>query len=200
MMVPNAPQKPETMLHKETRIFREQLNRLGNCILNKTFDLTLKGSQRRKQALTFLFLALGAFFTLRTHSLADWGNELSLFFQYLFNPAFAQSAPNASVHFFNFAFGAILAPQTLRLLPIFVLPFIFALQSAATYLADIFEIKKVEIAREFIVQVALTGSRKSIRIGKGEVTEVRLEFTHPPDWRPGTGSSRVGYSRTVRET
>lgn len=171
MTAPASPQNPETMLQKETRLVRENLKRIGNCILNKTFDLTVKGSQRRNQALTFLFLAIGIIFTISTHSLADWGTELRLVFQYLFNPTVAQAAPDTPIHFFNFAFGAMLAPETLRFLPIFLLPFFFALQSAATYLADIFEIEKIEIAREFIRQVALTGSQKSIRIGKGEVAE-----------------------------
>ena len=170
-MAPTSPKKPETMLQKETRIFREELRRLGNCALNKTFDLTVKGSQRRNQALIILFLLLGMLFTISTHPLAAWGSEIGLFFRYLFNPTFAQATPNAPAQFFNFAFGAILAPQTLRYLPIFVLPFFFALQAAATYLADIFEIEQIEIAREFIRQVALTGSHNSITIGKGEVVE-----------------------------
>ena len=171
MTLPASPQVPETMLQKETRIFREQLRRLGNCVLNKTFDLTMKGSQRRNQALTFLFLVLGFFFTLRVHPLADWGNKLGLLFQYIFNPTFALSAPDTPSNFINFAFGAVFAPKTLRYLPIFILPFIFALRAAATYLADVFELEKIEIASDFILQVALTGSRKSIRIGKGDVLE-----------------------------
>ncbi len=90
-MAPTSPKKPETMLQKETRIFREELRRLGNCALNKTFDLTVKGSQRRNQALLILFLILGMLFTISTHPLAAWGSEIGLFFQYLFNPTFAQN-------------------------------------------------------------------------------------------------------------
>jgi hypothetical protein len=48
---------------------------------------------------------------------------------------------------------------------------VIALQSAAAYLADIFELEDVSVAREFIMQVALTGSRKSITIGNGEIAE-----------------------------
>jgi hypothetical protein len=159
------------MLQKETRILKEQLKRIGNCTLNRIFDLTVKGSQRRNQALMFLFLALGFIFAISAHPLADWGNALRQLFQYFFNPTFAQAAPNTPINFFNFAFGAVFSPRNLRFLPIFILPFIIALQSSATYLADIFEIDKIEIAREFIRQVALTGSRKSIRIGKGEIAD-----------------------------
>jgi hypothetical protein len=171
MTVPASQKKPETMLQKERRIFGEQFKRLGNCLLNKTFDLSVKGSQRRSRVLTILFLFLGIVFSLRVHPIAEWGQELRMLFQYLFNPSFAQANQGFPVHFFTFTFGAVTAPQTLRYLPLFILPFIFALQAAATYLADIFELKKIEIAREFITQVALTGSNKSITIGKGDVTE-----------------------------
>ncbi len=169
MTVSPTPQKAETMLQKELRLFREQFNRLGNCFLNKAFDLTIKGSRQRNLVLIILFLALGIIFSLRIHTLAEWGEQLGLFFQFLFNPSFAQSAPDTISEFYDFAFSAVLAPQNLRFLPIFILPFVLALQAAAIYLADIFEVAKIEIAREFILQVALTGSRKSISIGKGEV-------------------------------
>jgi hypothetical protein len=159
------------MLQKERRIFREQLRRTANCVLNKIFELTVRGSQRRNQALIFLFLALGFFFTIRAHPLADWRGQLSLIFQYIFNPVVTNNSPNIPSDFINFAFGAVFAPKTLRLLPIFLLPYFLALRAAATYLADIFELEKTETASEFIRQVALTGSRKKLRIGKGEVAD-----------------------------
>jgi len=172
MTVSPIPRQPETVLQKERRIFRKQLRRIANCTLNKIFELTVRGSQRRNQALIFLFLALGIFFTIRAHPLTEWGGQLSLVFQYFFNPTtVAQNFPNIPADFINFAFGAIFAPKTLRLLPIFLLPFYFALRAAATYLADIFELEKIETATEFIVQVALTGSRKKLHIGKGDVVD-----------------------------
>jgi len=171
MTIPASRSEPETMLQKETRIFREQLRRLANCALNKTFDLTVKGSKRRNRTLILLFMTIGFFFTLRAHPLADWGNELSLVFQYLFNPSIAEVSPDTPRQFLEFTFGAILSPRTLRYLPLFILPFLIALQSASIYLADIFEIDRPEIARDFIMQVALTSSSNSIRIGNGEVAE-----------------------------
>jgi len=171
MTVSSTSRKPESMLQKERRIFREQLRRIANCALNKAFELTVRGSQRRNQSLIFLFLALGFFFTVSAHPLAEWRVQLSQLFQYIFNSNVALSNPDIPSRFINFAFGAALAPETLRLLPIFLLPFFFALRAAATYLADIFELEKVETAREFIMQVALTGSRRKIRIGKGDVVD-----------------------------
>jgi len=169
--VPAPPKQPETMLQKETRIFTAQLKRLSDCILNNIFDLTVKGSQRRNLAIIFLFFALGFIFSLRAHTLGAWMAEFQFLLRYIFNPFFAQTYPDIPNRFFTFAFGAIRAPQTLRLLPVFVLPFLIALQSAAIYLADIFELEDAGIARAFIRHVALTGSRKSIRIGKGDIVD-----------------------------
>lgn len=171
MIVPTSSQRPETMLQKETRILREQLRRLANCLLNKTFELTVKGSRRRNQALIFLFLLLGMFFVLSTHSLADWQAAIGSMFAYLLDANYANTYPDTLVLFFNFVFGAFTRPQTLRYLPVFLLPFFFALQAAAIYLADIFELEKVEIARDFIRQVALTGSNHKITIGKGDIID-----------------------------
>jgi hypothetical protein len=159
------------MLQKEARIFQEQIRRLANCVLNKTFELTVNGSRRRNRSLILLFLILGFFFTLRAHSLEQWSNELRLVFQYFFNTDIALASPDTPRQFLEFTFGAMLSPRTLRYLPLFLLPFFIALRAASIYLADIFEIEKPEIARDFIMQVALTGSQESIRIGNGEVAE-----------------------------
>ena len=171
MTVPATPQKPETLLQKETRILRKQLRRLANCLLNKIFELTVKGSRRRNQALIFLFLLLGMFLVLRTHSLADWQASIGSVFAYLLDANYANAYPDTPVLFFNFVFGAFSKPQALRYLPVFLLPFFFALQAAAIYLADIFELEKIEIARDFIRQVALTGSSHTITIGKGDIID-----------------------------
>jgi hypothetical protein len=171
MTVPASRPEPESMLQKETRIFREQLRRLVNCALNKSFDLTVKGSNRRNRTLILLFVIIGFFFTLRAHPLDAWANELSLVFQYLFNSSIAEVSPDTPRQFFEFTFGAVLSPRTLRYLPLFILPFFIALQAASIYLADIFEIDNPEIARDFIRQVALTGSHNSIHIGNGDVAE-----------------------------
>jgi hypothetical protein len=163
--------KTESMLQKEMRGLREQLKRLANCALNQTFDLTVKGSRRRNRTLILLFVIAGMFFTLRAHPLDAWANELSLVLQYLFIPAVAEASPDTPRQFFEFTFGAALSPRALRYFPILILPFLIALRSASVYLADIFEIYNFEIARDFIMQVALTGSNNSIRIGKGDVAE-----------------------------
>jgi hypothetical protein len=171
MTVTATSQRAKSALQKELEVFGQQLKRLGNCLLNRTFELTVKGTRRRNRMLVILFLVLGFLFTLRAHPLGTWGGEIRNLFQYMFNATYAGDNPDALKRFFDFAFGAVLAPQTLRYLPVFVLPFIIALQAAARYLDDIFELNDVDIARDFILQVALTGSRKKLRISQGQVAE-----------------------------
>jgi len=171
MTTPATSQKPESTLQKEVRIFRKQLSRLGNCFLNKAFDLSVKGSRRRFLMLALLFPTIGFTLSLRYHPLAEWGEELRLLFQFLFNPIFAHANQDGFVRFISFSFGAVFEPETLRYLPVLLLSYIIALQTAATYLADIFEIRNIAIARAFIRQVALTGTRNKFRIGKGHVAE-----------------------------
>lgn len=168
---PVPPRKPETTLQKETRIFHEQLNRLFNCWLNKIFDLTDKGSQRRSLVLMVVFLSLGFLISLRSYPLSAWAEEFSHLLQYMFNPVYAQTAPNTPSVFVAFVLRTFSSPHTFHYLPVLALPFLIALQAAATYLADIFELKQTSIAREFILQVALTGNRQHIRISGGEIAE-----------------------------
>ena len=171
MTVSATSRKAQSAFQRELEEFNKQFARLGNCLLNKVFDLSVKGSQWRNQMLITLFIALGILFTLGAHPLAAWRDEIGRLFQYMFNAAYAQQFPDTMTQFFQFTFGAVLAPRTLRYLPIFILPFVLALQSAAIYLTDIFELSDVKIAREFILQVALRGGRENLRIKNGEVVE-----------------------------
>jgi len=172
MTFPAPPHVPETALGKEGRILREQIRRLANCFLNRIFELTDKGSKRRSRMLFIILIALGFLISLRTsYSLGDWGAELSRLFTFFFVRDYATLAPNTLTDFFNFVLSAFFGSKTLRYLPVVILPFVLAWQAAATYLDDIFELNRIDVARDFIMQVALTGNRKSIRIGGGDVAE-----------------------------
>jgi len=171
MTVPAPQQTPETPLQKEGRIFREQVRRLVNCFINKTFELTVEGSQRRNRVLVVLFLFFGFVATFNVHPWVAWKSELSSLFESLFTFQFAAQAPQRITHFALFVFEALTDPRTLHLLPIVILPYMVALQWTSMYLADIFELKKIETAREFLMQVAFQGSNKSIRIANGDVVE-----------------------------
>jgi hypothetical protein len=171
MTVSASSQKAQSAFQREMAEFSKQFARLGNCMLNRVFDLTVKGSQRRNQMLITLFLVSGVIFTLAAHPLDAWMDQISRLLQFFFNAAYAQQNPDTVTQFFYFTFGAVLSPRTLRYLPVFVLPFMLALQSAARYLADIFELSDVSVAREFILQVALRGGREKLHIKSGDVVE-----------------------------
>ena len=175
MTVRAAPRIAESALRREGRVLRQQLGRLSNCLLNRTFDLSAKGSQRRARMLLILLPVLAFLFSLLTYPLEQWAGQFSRLLQYLFVPSFAQANPGVFTAFLGFVWNAFFGPQTLRYLPVVLLPFILALQAAASYLDDIFELGRVDIAREFILQVALTGSRKHIRIGGGVVAQEHLD-------------------------
>ena len=173
MSVSVAPRTPESALQRETRITRQQFGRLVDCALNRIFDLTKKGSRRRLGMLLLMLPVLAYFFSLFSYSLGDWGTQISRLFAYFFVSDYRNLAPDTIAQFTLFLENAFFGPQTLRYLPVVLLSFILALQAAAHYLDDIFELGRVDIARDFILQVALTGNRGGIRIREGQV--------HPED-------------------
>ncbi len=176
IMKPGTSQyQTETALVRERRIFREEYLRLRNCLLNKTFDLSAAGSHRRGMLFFGLVVVTLFYFMLQAHTLGDWAQELSGLFQFIFNPVYATAAPDTPSAFVAFALGPFLEPETLRFLPVLVLPLLFALQAAAGYLADVFELKKIATARDFIWQVAFAGAQKAMRIGGGEVATKSLD-------------------------
>jgi hypothetical protein len=171
MTRPTVPQTPKSALRIELEDFARQLGRLGNCLLNKNFDLSAEGVQRRGLILVVLFLALGVLFTLISHSLGTWLEQIENLFRYLLNAAFRQQFPDVPIQFLKFVLDAIFGPLTLRYLPVFFLPLVLALRAAATYLDDIFELHRVDIANRFILDVALMGGFEKLHITGGVVVD-----------------------------
>jgi Txe/YoeB family toxin of Txe-Axe toxin-antitoxin module len=176
-----SPITSETNLQKERKLFNEFFGRLVNAVVNQVFDLQPQRAVQRMQYLIFLFLLTMFLITLtqREYSLRMWAAHLQSMFLYIFNPAYAATYNgNAFVDFFRFMIQAFSDPHTIQYVPIFLAAFFIALQCAAIYLADIFELQNhadpdvaVKIARDFIWEVALTGSDETIRIKEGEISE-----------------------------
>lgn len=176
-----SPLSSETSLEKERKDFSELFNRLLNALINQVFDLHPKRAMQRMQYLVFLFLLAIFLITLthRDYSLRVWAAYLQSIFLYLFNPAYAATYDgNPFRDFIVFAYHAFSDPHTLQYVPIFLAPFFIALQCAAIYLNDIFELETtadigvgVRVARDFIWEVALTGSDETIRIKQGEISD-----------------------------
>ena len=166
----------ESALQKEGNLFRDLFVRLGNALLNRIFDLKPESAARR-----FIYLVVLLFFTwflisLRYYPLTLWAQHLQNIFLFLFNPIIAQSyTVNPISEFIFFALKAFTDPLVFQYFPIFFASFFIALQSAAIYLADVFELEDVGVARKFVWGVALAGSNEVIRVAQGDILDVHRE-------------------------
>ena len=163
-------------LQKETHLFRELFARLGNAVLNSIFDLRPERAARRMQYVLILLFLSGFLISLRYSPLGLWAQHIQDIFLYLFNPAYARTYDgNPFTKFLNFGFRAFTDPRAFQYLPIFLAPFFIALQTASIYLADVFELEDVSIARKFIWEVALSGSDETIRVTQGDISDAHRE-------------------------
>jgi hypothetical protein len=106
--------QPETILQKEIRTLRSQLAELGNCILNKAFNLSYKGSQRRSLVINTVFIMLALALVIGAHPIGEWQAALRRFFQHLLNPNLLVANPGAILSFLDFVF----TPRFMRYLPL----------------------------------------------------------------------------------
>lgn len=159
---------PKNPLAYELDVLKTNIRRIRDCMLNHTFDLTLAGAQRRQRTVTILFILLLITITVVLHpSLEEWASKIRNIFIYLFNPVMAPTFKrDPFTELFLFAIGGSWT-NLLRYLPIFMFPYQAAIHLASLYLADIFE-KPVNIARDFIREVALLGGSETAKIRDGE--------------------------------
>src|SRR5215213_5092143 len=162
----------DTPLQKELQLFRELFARLGNALLNRIFDLRPEKAARRMRYLAILFVVSVFVISLRFYPLDLWAKYTQDIFSYFLNPAFvATYVGNPLLNFANFVYRVFTDPRIFQYFPIFLAPFFIALQAAAVYLADIFELEHTSIARGFIWSVALSGSEETIRVSQGDISE-----------------------------
>lgn len=162
----------DTPLQKEMQLFRELFARLGNALLNRIFDLRPEKATRRMRYLIVLFVASVILVSLRFYPLELWATYTRDIFSYFLNPSFvATYSGNPVVNFASFVLRVFTDPRIFQYFPIFLAPFFIALQAAALYLADIFELEHVKVARGFIWSVALSGSEETIRVSQGTISE-----------------------------
>ncbi|HEY6073284.1 MAG TPA: hypothetical protein VIV15_07825, partial [Anaerolineales bacterium] len=160
------PPAMRSPLQYEFDILSENIRRVRDHYLNQTFDLTLEGAQRRKRTLVILFLLAGFSIAIFTHSPSSWLISLKNVFLWTLNPVARQSfTTNPVSDLIVLAVGSV--ANLFRYFAIIVFPYWAAVHAASLYLADIFEIP-VDIARNFIGQVALGGSGELAAIQDGE--------------------------------
>lgn len=158
--------RPRSMLRYEWDQFRAQVREIRDWVVNSIFALSFGRAEWRGRTLTLLFFVLVGLVALRAHRLPEWTEHFRNVFIYLLNPVVRPTfATNPITDTLRFALDGW--PTLLRYLPIFVLPYLFALHNASRYLADIFEIP-VDLARKFIWEVALGGTSEIGVIREGE--------------------------------
>ena len=173
----------ESPLEKETQLFWELFSRLINAFLNRIFDLRPEKAARRMWYLILLFFIAVFVISLRFYPLDLWTKYIRDIFLYYLNPTYPSIyVGNPLVNFVNYIRHVFTDPRIVQYFPIFLAPFFIALQAASLYLADVFELENVSIARGFIWRVALSGSEETIRVSKGEISE---DDRHSPTYRIG---------------
>lgn len=166
----------ETPLQLEQRMFRELSARLIDALLNRMFSLRPEKAVRRSSYVFILFLFSGFLISTFYYPLSEWvqpiGKVLTSLLSTVNTPA---ELNNSLTGLFIFFWKVITEPRILQYLPIFLSAFFIAQQSAAFYLADIFELEDVGVARRFINSVALSGSNETIYIKQGEIADESRE-------------------------
>jgi hypothetical protein len=176
-------QPAETAFQRELRLFSQLFARLVDALLNRLFDLRPERAARRRAYLLVLFLLSGAVISLYYYPPAEWLSRIANILNILLSETSTPAQLQAAIAEFALFFRSVLQdPRILQYLPVFFAPFFIALQSAAIYLADVFELEDISIARNFIWSVALGGSSATIHIKQGGITE---ESRSSPAFRIG---------------
>jgi hypothetical protein len=137
----------ETPLQKERQLFRELFSRLIDAFLNRLFDLRPEKAARRMRYLFLLFFVSVLLVSLRFYPLSMWANFIQDIFLYYLTPGFpATYVGNPLINFAGFVYHVFTDPRIFQYVPIFLAPFFIALQCAALYLIDVFELEHVSIA------------------------------------------------------
>lgn len=166
------PTETETTLQKELRLFEELFSRMVNAFLNRVFDLRPEKAVRRLLYLIILFFVVGFIISLRLYPLSLWTDHIRDIFLYVFQTGIPQTYPgNPFINLLAFVELVFTDPRIFQYFPIFLASFFIALQCAALYLADIFELDHPSVARRFIWGVALWGSEELIRVSQGDVPD-----------------------------
>jgi hypothetical protein len=179
MMQPST----ETALQREQRLYRELSSHVIDVLVSKVFDLRPEKAARRRMYQLVIFILSGIPFILAHYPLQMWTSYIRDIFYSALAPSQADFPLNIAIaNFLGFLRQVFLDPKILQYLPVFIAPYFIALQSAAIYLADIFELDNVSVARRFVSGVALTGSDETIRVKNGEVAD---EYTEAPTYLIG---------------
>jgi hypothetical protein len=162
----------ESNLQRELRLSGELFPRLIDAILNRMFDLQPEKATRRLWYLLALFFITGFLISLYFYPVEYWWKYTWDVIRYFVDSNFSDSYPGSPfLNLYTLIKEAFTDPRIFQYFPILLASFFIALQCAALYLADIFELEHPSVARRFLWAVALTGSEESFRVTQGNVPE-----------------------------
>jgi hypothetical protein len=148
-MTQSPTPQPKVELRREWQIFEDQLTRLVNVLINRWFDLKPGSARRRLIVLIILLILAGFAISLAPYPLDEWRNYFERLFSYLRHSNARSLAAVAGFLFELIERGvrAYVNPYVLWYAPAFFLPIFIAFQAASFYIADIFELSHIRIAR-----------------------------------------------------
>ncbi len=165
MNISTSPKKQPSLISFEWQRFKTLSRKYFEHLLNEFFDLSLAGPGRRLIFIFVLFLVVTGI-TVASNWL-EIAPHLKIWFQIILSPGTIQLDPVKELLFVGSLMGYWLIP--------FLVPGYYALEMAAEYLTDIFELENTDIAREFIRQISLTGGEKTIHVRGGRIIEEDLK-------------------------
>jgi hypothetical protein len=161
----NARNPNLAVLAYEFKAFADNFRRARDCVLNRTFDLSIGGAKGRRYLLIGLVFLILLILVLSTQPASLWVRMLVDILGVLLIP---NSALDSDINYKEIGVGVLW--QFIRFLPLLLFPYQIAFRRASLYLADIFE-KPEQTARAFMRDVALGGASEILRIRDGKVLE-----------------------------
>jgi len=164
---------PESPLRKEGRLFGEWSTRFINALVNKVFELSPEAASIRFISLLLLFFMTAFLISLIYYPPALWLQRIADILNYVLIEAYRRTYVGDPItSFMGFVWQVVKDPRNLHFLPIMLASFFISLQSAAIYLADIFNLEDVSIARRHVSEVSTGwGGDQPIRFTMGEIAE-----------------------------
>jgi hypothetical protein len=157
-------------LAAQAELLKREWRRFNHCFLNLAFVLDKRGAATRRRILTIAVFAVWLLLGMKNLLGSEWRTYLADFFNYALNSS-SETDPASFAALLKTLALSFFSPVTLRLIPVFVAPYLLALDAASNYLANVFELDDQSIAREFINRAAFGSQYETLLIKDGAVAE-----------------------------
>jgi len=160
----------KTPLAAQFDLLKKELRHFNHCFLNRVFVLDKDGAAKRKNLVGFGILVIWILLGMKNLLGGELFTHLADFFKFLFQSS-AEEDPSSLIELMKIIGLSFFSPKMLRLIPVFVIPYLLALDSASKYLANVFELEDQDIAREFINRAAFGSRYETLLIKDGAVAD-----------------------------